>query len=377
MPLGARTSDVAGQAIAFEAVPYALLSGWDEDDHLAAFRAFLRSAAPIARTSGQASSGKTCVAGAALIAAAQRAQQDASHIATSAAAKAFFEANFAAHRIVHDRAPGLLTGYYEPVLPGSRVRTGPYQIPVYRRPADLMNLVAESERGALAGGLTHARKTANGAEPYATRAEIEAGCLAGQGLELVWLSDPVDAFFMHIQGSGRIRLPDGTTIRITYDGKNGHPYTSVGRYLIDAGLFAADDMTLDALKVWLSADAARGRKVMQENRSFVFFRELAHEDDGPLGANEIPLSPGRSLAVDTAFHAIGTPVFVTAPELRPWQADERFARLMIAQDVGSAIRGPERGDIYFGSGSKAGRLAGTTKHAGTFVVLLAAAGGRP
>jgi len=320
-------------------------------------------------------SGKTCVAGAALIAAAQRAQQDASQITTSAAAKAFFEANFVPHRIVHDRNPGLLTGYYEPVLPGSRVRGGAYQIPVYRRPPDLVNLVAESERGALAGGLTHARKTADGTEPYATRADIEAGALAGQGLELVWLSDAVDTFFMHIQGSGRIRLPDGTTIRITYDGKNGHPYTSVGRYLIDAGLFAADDMTLDALKVWLSADAARGSSVMQENRSFVFFRELAHEDDGPLGALEIPLSPGRSLAVDTAFHAIGTPVFVTAPDLCPWNADESFARLMIAQDVGSAIRGPERGDIYYGSGEDAGRLAGTTKHPGEFVVLLAAAGG--
>ncbi len=373
MPLGARTSEVAGQDIAFAAVCYASLPGWDTDDHLAAFRAFLKSADAIARAS--ASSGKTCVAGAPLIAAAQRARQDASNIATPAAAKAFFEANFTPHRIVHDRTPGLLTGYYEPVLPGSRGRGGTYQIPVYRRPPDLVNLVAEAERGALAGGLTHARKTADGTEPYATRAEIEAGLLAGQCLELVWLSDPVDTFFMHIQGSGRIRLPDDTTIRITYDGKNGHPYTSVGRVLIDAGHFTADDMTLGALKGWLSADAARGSGMMQENRSFVFFRELAHEDDGPLGALEIPLSPGRSLAVDTAFHALGTPVFVTAPDLAPWAADESFSRLMIAQDVGSAIRGPERGDIYYGSGDEAGRLAGTTKHAGQFVVLMASAGG--
>jgi membrane-bound lytic murein transglycosylase A len=377
MPLGARTSEVAGQDIVFEAVPYAALSGWDADDHLAAFRAFVRSAPALARasTSSGATSGKTCVAGAALLSAAQRAQQEAPGITKPEEAKAFFEANFIPHRVVHDRNPGLLTGYYEPVLPGSREETGPFQIPVYRRPPDLVNLVAEAERGALAGGLTHARRTADGTEPYSTRAEIEAGALAGQGLELVWLSDPVDTFFMHIQGSGRIRLPDGTTIRITYDGKNGHPDTSVGRYLIDAGLFSADDMTLDALKVWLSADAARGSAVMQENRSFIFFRELQNEDDGPLGAIEIPLTPGRSLAVDTAFHAIGTPVFVTAPDLCPWTPNESFARLMIAQDVGSAIRGPERGDIYFGSGDEAGLLAGTTKHAGSFVVLLAAAGG--
>jgi membrane-bound lytic murein transglycosylase A len=291
-------------------------------------------------------------------------------ISTPAAAKTFFEAAFVPHRVVHRGAEGLLTGYYEPVLAGSRARSKEFCFPVYRRPADLVNLVGEAERGALADGLTHARKTAQGIEPYATRADIENGALEGQGLELIWLADPVDTFFMHIQGSGRIRFPGGETIRITYDGKNGHPYTSVGRYLIDAGLFAANDMSLDALKVWLAADPERGRRVMQENRSFIFFRELENEDDGPLGALEIPLSSGRSLAVDTGYHAIGTPVYVSAPTLTPWAAANSFARLMIAQDVGSAIRGPERGDIYFGSGDEAGRLAGTTKHAGRFFVLL-------
>jgi membrane-bound lytic murein transglycosylase A len=129
-------------------------------------------------------------------------------------------------------------------------------------------------------------------------------------------------------------------------------------------------MTLDALKVWLAADPVRGRQVMQENRSFIFFRELAREEEGPLGAREIPLSEGRSLAVDTGFHALGTPIYVHAPTLRPWGDGQGFARLMIAQDVGSAIRGPERGDIYFGSGAEAGRHAGATKHPGAFFVLL-------
>lgn len=367
MPLGARTSESPKVTAAFEPVAFASLPGWETDDHLAAFKAFVRSAGALARQG--AASGKTKAADGALVAAAEKAAQRAGRIATAADAKSFFEQSFTPHRVVHDGAEGLLTGYYEPVLAGSRAADGSFQIPVYRRPSDLVNLVREEERGALADGLTHARKTTRGIEPYATRAEIEDGSLAGQGLELLWMADPVDTFFMHIQGSGRIRFPDGTTTRITYDGKNGHPYTSVGRVLIDAGHFAPEDMTLAALKTWLAADPVRGRKVMQENRSFVFFRELADENDGPLGSLEIPLSEGRSLAVDTGFHALGTPVYVSAPTLKPWTTDG-FARLMVAQDVGSAIRGPERGDIYFGSGDEAGRLAGGTKHPGHFFVLL-------
>jgi membrane-bound lytic murein transglycosylase A len=355
--------------LTLEPVLFSDIPGWDADDHLAAFNAFVKSARAISQAE-RAASGKTKVANIALVAAARAAAENAAAISSPDAAKAFFETTFVPHRVVHRGAEGLLTGYYEPVLAGSRTPNETYRFPVYRRPPDLVNLVGEAERGALADGLTHAKKTANGVEPYATRAEIENGALEGQGLELVWLADPVDTFFMHIQGSGRIRFASGETIRITYDGKNGHPYTSVGRYLINAGLFAANDMSLDALKVWLAADADRGSHVMQENRSFVFFRELANEDDGPLGALEIPLSSGRSLAVDTGYHALGTPVYVSAPTLAPWTSGEGFARLMIAQDVGSAIRGPERGDIYFGSGDEAGRLAGTTKHAGRFFVLL-------
>lgn len=373
MPLGARTSEVAGREIGFAQVAFDDLPGWHADDHLDAFRAFVRSAAAIAKVP-DISTDKTRRANDRLVAIAADAGRLSASIATRDAARTFFETRFVPHRIVHDRAPGLLTGYYEPVLPGAREPGGIYRFPVYRRPADLVNLVGEQERGALADGLTHARRTADGIEPYATRADIDNGALDGQGLEFVWLADAIDNFFMHIQGSGRIRFADGATTRVTYDGKNGHPYTSIGRYLIDHGHVSADAMTLDALKVWLAADAARGRLVMQENRSFVFFRELANEDEGPLGALEIPLSAGRSLAVDTAFHALGAPVYVSAPELQPWRAGESFARLMIAQDVGSAIRGPERGDIYFGSGDEAGRLAGSTKHAGTFVALLPADG---
>jgi membrane-bound lytic murein transglycosylase A len=359
----------------FEPVPFSELPGWEGDDQLAAFRAFLRSAPALGGSADVASGAGADDAP--LVAVARRAVADQDDIRTRDQARAFFERHFAPHRVVHDGAGGLLTGYYEPVLAGARAPEGPFRIPVYRRPPDLENLVREEERGARADGLTHARRTADGLAPYPTRAEIEEGALSGQGLELVWMADPVDTFFMHIQGSGRIRFPDGRTIRIAYDGKNGHPYTSVGRVLIDAGHFTPEEMTLAALKTWLAADPVRGRETMRENRSFVFFRELANEADGPLGARGIPLSDGRSLAVDTGFHALGTPVYVSAPTLSPWDGAPGFERLMIAQDVGSAIRGPERGDIYFGSGDEAGRLAGATKHPGCFFVLRPRTGGTP
>jgi membrane-bound lytic murein transglycosylase A len=358
-------------SFAFEPVPHAALPGWEEDDHFEALRAFIRSSSRVL-ASALTSSTKTAGPSPELLAACRAAIALPAASLARADAKAFFETRFTPHRVVHDSAEGLLTGYYEPLLEGSRTPGGPYDIPIYRRPPDLVNLVAESERGALAHALTHARKTAAGVEPYTTRSEIETGALQGQGLELLWLKDPVDAFFMHIQGSGRIRFPDGEMIRITYDGKNGHPYTSIGRYLIDAGLLSADKMSLDALKVWLKADADRGRKVMWQNASFVFFREIEGSDaDSPLGVLEIPLSTGRSLAVDTNFHTIGTPIYVSSPTLThaPGQP-AGLRRLMIAQDVGSAIRGPERGDVYFGSGDEAGNLAGITKHPGTFFALL-------
>jgi membrane-bound lytic murein transglycosylase A len=347
-------------AATFTAVTYADMPGWQRDDHAQAFQAFVRSCARVATAAGSP-----------LLAACQAASRLDAATITPAAARAFFEAQLVPHRVVHAGATGLLTGYYEPEIDGARAASPQFKVPVYRRPADLVNLVDESMRGAKSANLTHGRKTAAGVVPYATRAQIEAGALAGQGLELVYLADPVDVFFMQVQGSGRIRLPDGSKIRVHYDGKNGHPYTSVGKYLIDSGVLTADKMSLDALGTWLRADPVRGVKAMQQNASYVFFRELTGaEASGPLGVKEIPLTDGRSLAVDAGVHAIGTPVFVVSPTLSHATKGTAFERLMIAQDVGSAIKGPERGDIYFGSGPAAGKLAGITKHPGNFFVLL-------
>ena len=346
------------------------LPGWDTDDHLAAFKAFHRSCARlIAAAKAGNLAGK--VATPPPLLAACHDSLVAPQPKTRAAARAYFETAFAPHRVVHGNPQGLLTGYYEPLLEGSRVPTERFKTPLYKRPPDLINLVHEAERGAVGMSLTHARRTNAGVVPFATRAEIDKGALKGRGLELLWLADPVDVFFLQIQGSGRIRLPDGTFIRVHYDGKNGHPYSSIGRYLIDRGILAADRLSMQALGRWLRADPERARPVMWHNESYVFFRELVGpEAEGPLGVLEIPLTAGRSLAVDTAHHAIGLPVYVTSPTLTHARTPKGFNRLMIAQDVGSAIRGPERGDIYFGSGDRAGGIAGITKHPGNFFVLM-------
>lgn len=371
MPLGFPPLDMTNIEIAFEPVEFSGLDRWEADDHLAAFETFLRSAGPVLKSAEHGEPASKRKVPPALVAACRAAIELQSTMPSASAAKRFFEEVFTPHRVAHNGAEGLLTGYYEPVIDGARAPEGRFKIPIFRRPPDLVNLVAESERGAMAHMLTHARKTQTGTEPYVTRSEIEDGALAGRGLEFLWLEDPVDTFFMHIQGSGRIRLPDGELIRVTYDGKNGHPYTSIGRYLIDAGLFPAGQMSLDALKRWLKDDPERGRTAMWQNKSFVFFRELTGaEAASPMGVLEIPLTEGRSLAVDAGFHAIGTPVYVEAPALTHAMGPGGFRRLMIAQDVGSAIRGPERGDIYFGSGDDAGKLAGVTKHPGRYFVLL-------
>lgn len=370
MPLGAPTKDTQTADISFAPVAFSELAEWTSDDHLAAFRAFQSTAQPVLSAAPVQNSTRPSDA---LLACCRKARNINVETLTNRQAREFFEALFVPHRVVHDQADGLLTGYYEPELEGSYTNEPPFLLSIFRRPPDLENVVAESERGAHANGFTHLRRKDSGeTEPYFTREEIECGALSDQGLELLYLRDPVDCFFMHIQGSGLIRFPDGSCMRITYDGKNGYPYTSIGRHLINNGDIAERDMSLDVLKKWLSEDPDRGRRVMWLNKSFVFFRQLqGSEAKSAMGAQNIPLIAGRSLAVDTGYHALGTPIYVTAPTLdHAKENGNGFSQLMIASDVGSAIRGPERGDIYFGSGKTAGALAGITKHTARFFTLV-------
>jgi len=357
-------SAMRGRDLKLKPIHYAELDGWQRDDHAAAFRAFARSCRKL--TAGEPAADKDDP-DKALIAVCKQALALGPR-AGSAAARAFFEANFTPHAITMARPQGLVTAYYEPVLEGSRRRVKGFEVPIYRRPGDLMLLSSPVERGARNAEITAMRKTAHGEVPYPTRREIEQGALKGQGLELLYLKDPVDAYFMHVQGSARIRLVDGKTIRIGFAAKNGYPYTSIGKALIDEGEIDASSMSMQTMKAWLRAHPERARRVMWQNRSFIFFRELGPGGSGPLGAQEVALSPGRSLAVDAGFHRLGMPIWVSAPQLEVNGAP--FTRLMIAQDVGSAIQGPERGDIYWGSGETAGRRAGTVKYPGSFVVMV-------
>jgi membrane-bound lytic murein transglycosylase A len=361
------------RAITFDPVSFDDVPGWKEDDHLAAWKAFLASCGPLLKTAAHDQKQANPRRNQSLLDVCNLALDDArsGKIRTRLKARRFFETHFRPHRVAGTQSKGLLTGYYEPLMKGARVQTARFKVPVYRRPPDLVNMVAESERGAKSASPTHMRKTEQGLRPYLTRAEIEQGALTGQGLELMYFEDPVDVFFLQVQGSGRVELPDGKKVRIAYDGKNGYPYTSIGRILINSGQIGADAMSLEALKSWLRANARRAKDVMWKNQSYVFFRELTGNDaSGPIGANNIPLQAGRSLAVDTTYYALGTPIFVDAPAMKHATKNGVFRRLMIAHDVGSAIKGPERGDIYFGSGYKAGRLAGITKEPGRFIVLL-------
>lgn len=360
-------------AVTFEPMAFSDLPGWAADDHLAAWKAFLASCKPVLRAGARPAKPGSAGEPQALLDICSTAIElaKAKAIRTRSEARQFFEANFQPHRITGGDSEGLLTGYYEPVIKGSRTPTATYKIPIYKRPPDLVNVVAESERGAKSGSFTHQRKTAKGLEPHLTRAEIEQGGLAGHGLELMYLKDQVDVFFMQVQGSGRIQLPNGEKVRVTYDGKNGYPYTSIGKSLIADGQMTADEMSLKSLKSYLRADKDRAKPVMWKNQSYVFFKELSgNEAKAPMGVMSIPLQTGRSLAVDTTYYPIGTPVYVDAPRITHATTSGVFRRLMVAHDVGSAIKGTERGDIYFGSGAEAGRRAGVTKQPGHLYALL-------
>lgn len=359
--------------VTLEPVSFQALPGWQDEDFDGAFQAFRISAGRLsARATDASQAGKGNQPSKALLnICAEALERSPGNISTDDA-RSFFEQNFVPHRVVYDGLQGLLTGYYEPVLIAGKNRGGKFQVPILRRPASLVNLVDDADRGRFGDQLTHGFRDGDNLVPCPTREQIETGALDSEDLALAWLECPIEAFFLHVEGSGQLRFDDGTTVRVTYDGKNGYPYTSVGRHLIETGVFQRNDLTFQVLKDWLQADLKRAQPVLWQNKSYIFFRQLgAGEPDSALGVMQIPLTALRSLAVDTTHHEIGSPIFVVAPDLKhAGTGSSGFFRLLIAQDVGSAIRGPERGDIYFGSGPEAGYKAGQTVHSGTFYVLL-------
>ena len=289
-------------------------------------------------------------------------------------ARAFFERNFQPVRIARlGEVAGLLTGYFEPVVAGSRFPSPEFNVPVYRRPRDLVAVGYKPASVAFPNkGVRIARRTANNElVPYHDRGAIEAGALDGQKLEICWLKDPFDLLTMQIEGSARVILEDGTPLRISYDSHNGYRYSSIERVLVERNLISRQEMSAQRVRDWMTAHPDEAAKVRAANRSYVFFRITGLSNEGePVGAQGVPLTPGRSIAVDR-LHEYGTPFFIEADlPIESVKSVSRFGRLMIAQDTGSAVVGPARADLYWGAGDDAARIAGRIRHPGRFAMLV-------
>ena len=355
-------------------VSFSDLPGWADDDHRAALACLLKCRElPAARASSPRKSDNLALLGisSADLAGLLQSAPDPAAI-TADVARQFFEARFKPALVVlSGDDSGFVTGYFEPILDASPVPTDRFRFPLYQRPGDLVETGSTQTTASDAPEPRFGRNSSAGFGPYHDRSAIRRGALEGRGLELAWLDDPVDQYFVHIQGSVRLRYPDGRMQRLSYAAKNGFPYTSIGALLIDMGEIAAEDMSAETLRQWLADNPDRRDEVMDRNRSYIFFQPFTGDDgdSGPVGASGVALSAGRSLAVDPAFHRYATPIYV-AVEQSLVAADAPFQRLMVAQDTGSAITGPARGDLFIGSGKQAGRLAGMIRHAAQFFVLV-------
>ena len=312
----------AQSEVTYEVLSFEDLEGWERDDHLAAFRVFQNTCPDMDAPDWRA----ICAAA-----------------PSFGNATKFFELLFRPVLITEGK-PALFTGYFEPELSGSRSPSGRYRFPVYRKPP-------EAKRG----------------QQWLSRRDIEtSGVMQGRGLEIAWVDDPVELFFLQIQGSGRIRLPSGDMIRVGYGGNNGHPYRSVGTELVRRGIYSSHQVSAKVIQNWVKQNPFDGLELLRHNPSYVFFRPVTQvpADKGPLGAMNRSITAMRSIAVDPKFVALGAPVWVEKKGADP------LNRLMIAQDTGSAIKGAQRADIFFGTGDDAGRAAGRLRDPGRMVVLL-------
>ncbi len=281
--------------------------------------------------------------------------------------RAFFETHFTPHQVAaDDELTGLFTGYYEASLKGSRVKTDRYNIPLHKRPDDLVMVQLGDFRKDLKGVRIAGRIKNGRLKPYESRAEIISGDWPHDDEVLLWVDSAVDAFFVQIQGSGLVTMKDGSLMRIGYAGQNGHPYYAIGRELIKIGALTKKNVSMQSIRAWLEENPARADEIMNTNRSYVFFREI--KGDGPIGAEGVSLTAGRSLAVDRTLVSYGLPLWVDIES--PTDGHARIRRMMVAQDTGGAIRGPVRGDFFWGHGQDAEDLAGIMKSKGRYWVML-------
>jgi membrane-bound lytic murein transglycosylase A len=340
------------------------LTGWQADRQGEALAALLKSCASRLKFAENDAVGPEGIAGKvadwrpACTAATSVDPQDA------AAARGYFETWFLPYRVADNKEiEGLFTGYYEPELAGVRTRGGAFQTPLLKRPPDLVMAELGDFKPDLRGERIAGRVVNGRLKPYEKRAEIEAGALDPMNLAFLWVADPVAAFFLQIQGSGRVDLPDGGVARVGYDGQNGWPYVAIGRVMVERGLLDKDAATMQGIRAWLAAHPAETKEILDSNPSYVFFREVKGE--GPVGSEGVALTPGRSLAVDRSFVPLGAPMWLDVAD-----GGERLQRLLVAQDTGGAIRGPVRGDVFWGHGPEAERRAGTMRARGGYFLLL-------
>ncbi len=315
-------NSASAQDVSYSVLDFESLDGWIEDDHAAALKVFKNTCRDMKDPDWSA----LC-----------------SYADSDPDPRQFFELLFRPV-LIDDGQDALFTGYFEPELEGSRYRSSRYRYPVYKMPRE-----------------------AQQQSPWLTRRQIlEGGALEGRGLEIAWVDDPVELFFLQIQGSGRIRLPNGNYIRVGYRGANGHPYRSVGLELVRRGIYKPHQVSAEVIRNWVRRNPLEGRELLYHNPSYVFFREVSQvpADQGPLGAMNRSVTAMRSIAVDPFFVKLGAPVWVEKDGQNP------LRRLMIAQDTGSAIKGAQRADVFFGTGDAAGQAAGKLKDPGRMVVLM-------
>ncbi len=351
-----------------EAISFADLPGWRADRHAEAVPALAGSCRRLATLPPGRELGRRGLAGP-----VRHMQEICTRLETASvtgpeAARRFFEAWFVPVSLSHPpSADGWFTGYFEPEVDGRRLPVAGGE-PLYRRPPELVDLDLGAFRPEL-GGLRLAGQVRDGQlVPMPDRAAIQAGAFAGRNLELVWILDPVEAFFLHVQGSGRVRFADGSVLHVGYAGSNGHPYYAIGRTLQRRGAIASENLSMQSIAAWLRAHPEEMRALMAENPSYVFFEE--RPPSAPLGAAGVPLTPRRSIAVDPAYVPFHLPVWVATDVPVPGGGEVAVERLMMAQDTGSAIRGPARGDLFFGPGAEAREQAGRMRASGRLWILV-------
>lgn len=377
-------ADMDQQAFLMDGIPpnylpvdFSSINGWKEDDLADSLHCFMQSARRMVQ---QPYSTKSAGFASSLLVKTAKIALDKFPVPCSiscSAAREFFENNFIPLKLV-GKGTGFVTGYFEPVVTASRQRTDRFRYPLYGRPDDLIDVDDKNRPETMDPYFKFGLVNAGQVTPYMDRAAINRGGLAGKNLELYWLEDPVEIFFIHIQGSARLQLTDGTMAFVSYAAKTGHQFSAIGKILVDQGELSLETVTMTSIKSWLWDNPDRAIKLMEKNQSYIFFKDLVldNPDLGPVGAAGVQLTQTRSLAIDHQLHTFGTPIFVKS-KLEIDGKTNAWSNLMIAQDTGSAIVGPQRGDLFIGSGNEAGEFAGQVKAEAEFTFLMPIPDGLP